>query len=369
MIKDIKLLHILDEIRHSGAEVMLKNSAHEFMSKNIELSVLGTGGTIGVYADKLRSAGFKIYHAPFRKTPRFFFEVFMILKKQKFDIVQVHSERAFFWYSLVIRISGIKKIIRVVHNTYRFEGYLRFKRKMQRLICRKLLSVEFVSVSSSVKEVEKEVFNNPTITIRNWIDEQYFVPPRDFEEKINKRKEIGIPYDKIVIISVGSCLEAKNHSDIIRTLYELVKIRNDIFYLHLGTGELEKDEVRLAEELRVYKFITFMGLSDNVRKMLIASDIFVMPSLYEGLGNSCLEAGSCGLPLVIYDSPGLRETAIEGYNGFIVEPNHNALSAALLKLITNEELRISMGKNARKFVLDNFNMVSSVDKWFKLYHS
>jgi glycosyltransferase involved in cell wall biosynthesis len=362
-----KILHILDEIRHSGAEVMLKSSAHLFIENNIELSALSTGKNEGIYADKLRNSGFAIYHIPFRKTPLFFFQVIMLLRKQKFDIVQIHVEGAFFWYSLAAKIGSIKKIIRIVHSTYRFTGFLRLRRKIQRLISRKILKVKFVSVSSAVRELEEQNFENPTLIIKNWIDENYFRPPLDIEEKESMRKKVGIPNDKIIIVSVGNCSEVKNHSDILRAMNELIKWRKDIFYIHAGKGELEDKEIKLAEDLGIKEFTIFAGAVDNVRDLLIASDIFVMTSQYEGLGNSCLEAGSCGLPLVIYDSPGLKETVEQGYNGIIIEPNYKLLCTAIKKVAEDEKTRIRMGRNARKFVISNFSTRNSINKLFNLY--
>ena len=125
----MKILHILDEIRYSGAEVMLKNSAHLFKDNNIELFALSTGKDIGVYSDKLIEAGFKIYHIPFRKTLRFFKEIYKLLLIEKFEIVHIHSERAFFWYSLTAKLAGIDKIVRTVHSLYIFNGYLKLKEK------------------------------------------------------------------------------------------------------------------------------------------------------------------------------------------------------------------------------------------------
>ncbi len=109
----------------------------------------------------------------------FFIDLYRLLKKENFDIIHIHSERANFWYSLISYIARIKKIVRTVHNVYKFKGYLRFKRKIQRLISSKLLKVKFISINNSVKQVEEEYFNNITILIKNWIDDSIFFPPRN----------------------------------------------------------------------------------------------------------------------------------------------------------------------------------------------
>ncbi len=363
----MKILHILDEIRYSGAEVMLKNSAHLFKDNNIELFALSTGKDIGVYSDKLIEAGFKIYHIPFRKTLQFFKEIYKLLFTEKFEIVHIHAERAFFWYSVTAKLAGIKKIVRTVHSLYTFRGYLKLKRKLQRFVSSKFIGVKFISISSSVQKTEKEYFNNSTILIKNWIDDLNLKPARDISEKLNVRKNWGLSEDQIVIISVGNCSEIKNHSDIIRAIAELAPHDKNIIYLHIGEGEKAFMEVNLAHNLGIDNYVKFVGKVDNVRELLICSDIFVMSSYFEGIGVAALEAGSCGLPIVIYDSPGLKESVQNGYNGFITKQNFKDLSEGIKKLILNEKLRIILGKNSIKFVEENFNMADSVNKLINLY--
>ena len=363
----IRVLHILDELNYSGAEVMLRNSAHLFISRGIQLHALSTGQVIGIYSDKLKEAGFMVHHIPFRKNPNFFIEVYKLLKAEKIEVVHIHTERAFFWLSIVSRITGINRIVRTVHNVFNFEGYLRFKRKSQRLISSKSLNVKFISISNSVKQVEEKYFNNKTILIKNWIDDKIFTPPLDTSEKLSVRKTLGISEDKIVIVSIGNCSKVKNHFDILRTLPKLILINNKFIYLHAGEGESTSEEIDLVHELEIADYVKFLGKVENVRQILISSDIFVMTSKYEGIGNTSLEAGSCGLPLLIYDSPGLKETIINGYNGFLIRQDPEHLLEGLKRLISNKELRRELGNNARQFVLKNYNMNDSVNKLIEIY--
>ena len=181
------------------------------------------------------------------------------------------------------------------------------------------------------------------------------------------RKAWGFSEDQIIIISVGNCSEIKNHSDILRAISQLTTFEKNIIYFHVGEGESFTEELNLSHKLGIENYVKFAGKVDNIREALICSDIFIMTSLLEGVGIASLEAGSCGLPLLIYDSPGLRESVIDGFNGLLVKQDYNNLVNGLKKLISNEELRILYGKNARKFVQENFSMVDSVNKLINLY--
>ena len=161
----------------------------------------------------------------------------------------------------------------------------------------------------------------------------------------------------------------KNHDDVIIALSELIKEIKNICYIHIGDGPLQKKEKELAVTLGVSDKINFLGQIENVRNPLIASDIFVMPSIYEGFPISCLEAACCGIPAVVYNVEGLRDIVKDGENGILVDPNPNAMATAVKELLRNEKLRKQMGIRSRERVLKYFNMQDSLEKLMNIYRS
>lgn len=315
----MKLLHILNEINFSGAEIMLNVAAPIFLKKGIELYILSTGQNIGNYAFILENSGYKIYHIPFKKSFNYFYQLFGLLKKEKFDVVHIHTERAFIWYALIARLVGTKKIIRTIHSVFQYKGLLRKRKSLERFVAREFLKVRFHAIGDSVERNEIGRLNNQTTKIYNWIDENKFYPLLSKKEKDKFRQEIGMPNDSFVIISVGSCTKLKRHSVIINALKYLSKITKDIFYLHIGTGKLLDDEIRLAEDNKLTDRIIFVGQTTNIRDYLIASDIFIMLSEYEGLSTTLLEVIYCGLPVIVNDAPGLIDLVTNGFNGLIID--------------------------------------------------
>jgi len=363
----MKILHILNAIEFSGAEIMLKYAAPIFYKNEFLLNALSTGDEIGNYAKILENSGYILHHIPFKKSPKYFLDLYRLLREKKFDIVHIHPERAFFWHAFTIKQAGVKRIIRTVHSIFTFSGYLRFKRLIQRAITNKILGVDFIANSYSTAEIEKKIFFNNTILVPNWIEQSYFLPARDENERNQIKIKLGISLNDKVIVSVGSCTEIKNHDDVIIALSELIKEIKNICYIHIGDGPLQKKEKELAVTLGVSDKIKFLGQIENVRDPLIASDIFVMPSRYEGLPISGIEAISCGIPPVVYDVEGLRDIVKNGENGFLVDPNPDAMAIAVKKLIRNEKLRKQMGVKSRERLLRCFNMQNSLDKLIKIY--
>lgn len=362
-----KVLHILNEIKFSGAEVMLKTAAPIFIKSKFDLHVLSTGDDIGEYANILETAGYRIHHISFKKSPKYFMDLYRFLRKEEFDVIHIHPERAFFWHALISKIAGTKTIIRTVHSVFLFSGFLKSKRMLQRFVASQIMGVKFISVSSSVAEVEKRVFHNNTLFISNWIDHSRFLPPRNKEERKKLRAKFGISASDAVVVSVGSCYEVKNHKAIITAVAEVQKELKNITYLHVGKGPMLEDEINFARANRVAEITRFLGQMEDVREALIAGNIFVMASNYEGLGISCLEAMSCGLPAIVYDGYGLRDVVEHGENGFLVEASPSALATAIKELVLNQNLRRQMGRKARISVSRNFNMQKPLKKLMDIY--
>ncbi|MGA3286510.1 MAG: glycosyltransferase [Bacteroidota bacterium] len=363
----MKILHILNRITYSGAEVMLKDAAQVFHKNGFESHVLSTGEDIGNYAPFLEKAGYVLHHIPFRKSPLYFLSLFLFLRREKFEVVHIHPERAFFWHALTARLSGCKRILRSVLDVFLFSGYLRQKRKLQRRIARKFFGVEYIAIGESVKNIEQELFSNPTVIIKDWIDESILRQPTE-QERMDARLKFDFKGEDVVVISVGTCNEKKNHYAIFRAIQSLKKSGHKrVKYLHRGTGPTRAQEMEYAKELGIDNDTMFLDFIDDVREAYWASDIFVMTSSYEGLGNVILEAMNCGLPVLLYNVLGMRDTLPEGKGGILVEPCEIYLISALKQLIENPDIRIRMGKEAFESIRKNFSMAESLAKLIVLY--
>src|SRR4051794_2646969 len=171
-----RVLHIMLELRPSGAEVMLRIAAPFWFASAKQHSILATGQCEGPYADSLRSSGFDVHHIPFVKSPSFFFRVFVLLRRGAFDVVHIHTEQANVIYGLLARLAGIGNIVHTIHNVFPFTGALRLVRIAMRKGLR-LLGATPVAVGQSVAQNEKEHLLNPTVVIPNWYDMNLFRPP------------------------------------------------------------------------------------------------------------------------------------------------------------------------------------------------
>lgn len=300
----MKILHILNTLRPSGAETMLRVAAPYWQEQGLDLSILSTGENIGPYALELENAGYRIFHIPFSKTLNFCLNFFQLLKKNKFDVVHIHTERAFFLYAIIAWLMGVKKIVSTIHSNHKFVSFTKFYRAKFRHLMRYLKVIQ-ISISQSVYDTEIKFYNNSTFIINNWSDLDMFHPPSQLQKE-QARISLGVE-NYYVILSIGNCSPTKRHHLIIEALPHLEKEIPNIIYLHIGEEDDDHSEKKLAEKLAVSSKIKFLGYQIDIRPYLWAADVFVMPSQYEGFGIAALEAIASGIPTILTDVPGLSE--------------------------------------------------------------
>lgn len=358
----MKVLHILNELRPSGAEVMLRLAAPYWKEQGLDLHVLSTGQRAGSFAEALTEAGFTVHHLPFASSPHFYLQFIRLIRTYRFDVVHLHTEHATLTYAVLARLAGTKRILRTIHSNFLFRGITRSTRALRRFLVRQLGVIQ-ISVSKAVQQNEAKRFKNPTLLIYNWYDDSWFVPPTP-EQKQAARAAIGLDDSEKCLVSVGNCAPHKNHSIILQAMRLLREEGLLVKYLHIGEEDWHKTERKLASQLGVDQQVCFLGYQRDVRPYLWAADVFVMPSSYEGFGIALLEAMACGLCIVLANSPGLSEWAELFPEIIYTEVDPSSLSQAIKKA-----LHISRhGCMLSKKVADTFSVKCGARAYADLYN-
>ncbi|RZL14635.1 MAG: glycosyltransferase [Hymenobacter sp.] len=365
-----KVLHILHALRFSGAEIMLKIAAPEFQRQGLELHILSDAPPESSdYTATLEAAGYTVHYLPWVASQlKNLLAVRRFFQAHQFDVIHNHTEQNFIWYSLAARQVGVPRFVHTVHSNFAFTGLVRAKRAAYRLVARRLLGVQFIAISASVQATERRVNFTPTTLVFNWIDPERFYPARSAAERQQARQALGLTPDKLVLVSVGGCVESKNHPAIFTALSLLApELAARIVYLHVGDGHLHAEEQAYAASLPLHAEVRFLGQLQEVRDVLIASDIYLMPSHYEGLGNSLLEAQSCAVPAVVYDALGLRDLVRDHHTGRLVPPTPAHLAAALTELAANPAELDRLGQAGYQQTLQQFSLKQSLTQLLALY--
>lgn len=274
-------------------------------------------------------------------------KLWKFFKKEKFDIVVTNLFMTNFIVRTIAIISGVPKIYSYEHSVYQD------KKKWQITIDRVLAyftkkifvgSSEVLEFTADQERISKEKF----CLNYNAIPLLLSGVKKDRELVLG---EYNLPKNYMYIVAVGRLIEQKGHSYLI----EAAKIMSDqgisnFQILIFGQGILESKLKDQIISLDIGSKVKLMGL-DTMDKILAISDIFVLPSLWEGLSIALLQAMDSGSPIVATDVSGSREVIINGESGLMIDSrNSKKLASALSSLINDRQLRIKLARGATERV-------------------
>ena len=176
--------------------------------------------------------------------------------------------------------------------------------------------------------------------------------------KEEKRKELGIPQNAILITSVGELNDNKNHQIV---LHALAQLKNEnIYYIIAGVGDNADNLLTLAKELNLENNFKLLGYRTDIAEIYKVSDICCFPSIREGLPVAVMEAMAAGLPIISGDNRGSRDLCKNSINGFLCNPfNMQEFATAIQALANNTQLLNKIGNHnastAQKFDYCNIN--------------
>lgn len=191
------------------------------------------------------------------------------------------------------------------------------------------------------------------------------VLPKTNERKIEKKKEIDLPINSSMILSVGELNKNKNHEIIIKALS--IIDNPEVHYVICGKGNLELYLKKLASELGLSENVHFLGFREDIREIYCVTDIFAFPSFREGLSVSLMEAMAEGLPIVCSDIRGNRDLVIDSINGYLISSNSDILYAEkIAELLEDKEKREIFGEQ-NKNIIRKFSLEEVMKKTKLIY--
>lgn len=274
-----------------------------------------------------------------------------VIEKGGYDIVHCHTPNASVITRLVCRKFRKKNGLKVFYTAHGFHFY-KGAPKLNWMVyypvekfCSRFTD-KLITINKEDYELAKNKFK---------AKEVHYVPGVGIDllrfenvqvDKTEKRKEIGVPEDAFLLLSVGELNENKNHQVIIRALAKL----NDpnVHYAIAGVGDKKEYLLALASELGVSEQVHLLGYRKDIPELNHVSDVFCFPSLREGLGLAAIEAMSCGVPIVVADNRGTRSFALDGQNGYICKSAFaDGFAIAIATLMNDSQLKKSFGEMAR----------------------
>lgn len=355
MSKKIKVLECIRQGKIGGGESHLLSLVENLDRVLFDPVVLSF--TEGPMIDRLEKMGI-ISHIIHTEKPFDFTKwgrVRKLLERERIDIIHAHGTRAnsnVIWAARSLNIP----VIYTIHG-WSFHNDQNPVVRRLRILGEKYLTSKAninISVSESNKVSGKKYLNKfESLVINNGIDQSKYSPNNETKDI---RKELGIADDVILILFVARFTHQKQPLLLIKAFQEAISSFPQMHLLMVGEGEQKEAALQLVKESGVRENITFLPFRQDVPDLLSTGDIFVLPSLWEGLPIGLLEAMSMGKAIIATNVDGTSEVIENNVNGLLVETgNATDLAKSLLRLSMDEQLRLRLQKNALKTVREKYN--------------
>jgi len=367
-MKPLRFLFVIDNLRPGGAQKALLALVAALRRTRAEPHVWCLGGTSEV-EESFAALGVPVLGKPkgalgylpeLVALPRY-------VRSEQVALVQTflfHAEVAGRVAARVARRRSLPVVVSSVRASNRKHRWWQFA--LQRATAR--LVDAFTAVSERTLDfavAHEGVIRERATVIPNGID---LAPWRTPVEKSAARSELDLPAGASVIATLGRLHEQKGHAYLLRAARLLAERQADALFLIAGYGPLRGRLEAQARELGVAERVRFLGYRRDVRRILAAADIFVLPSLWEGMSNAIMEAMAAGRPVVATAVDGNVDQVADGETGLLVAPaNAEALAEALNRLCQNPAEAEEMGKRGRMRVEEFFPVERMTEATLDLY--
>jgi glycosyltransferase involved in cell wall biosynthesis len=273
----------------------------------------------------------------------------LMLEERPATVIAVNLYQALYVACATALLSHRPRTVALV-NTSTFRGRRLWKRLYQTVLSRFDLIVHGSQAQRSFwVDASRRAHDNSTV-IYNGVDSGHFEPVGSHEAAKRLRARLGVNPEALLIGTVGRMRPEKNQEVLLTALRHLRVARVDVHLVIAGDGPLREYLARRAAELEVADRVSFVGELDDVRPVLTALDVFVLPSTaVESFSNAALEAMAIGRPVILSDVGGAREMIDDGIEGYVVSPTELAarLPALIAALYADRRKRQQMGQAAR----------------------
>ncbi len=286
-----------------------------------------------------------------------------LLRQEQVDLIHAHEFDANVQGAFVAALSGIP-LVATVHGKNYFWEKLR-RRLAYRWVSRK---ATMVAVSEDLKQfiVEKVGISSSLVKVLyNGVD---VLPQCDRAVVAECRKELGLPENHQIVGVVGNLYPVKGHQYLIAAIPAVLRKCPNTSFVFAGRGQLESElkaqVCRFGVEERVY----FLGLRQDIPRILAMLDLFVLPSLSEGLSMAILEAMIAGKPVIATRVGGNPELVIDEETGFLVPPRDSqTLADRLITSLTNKQQSATFAERGKRRAEGQFSLQTMVSSYQSLY--
>jgi glycosyltransferase involved in cell wall biosynthesis len=363
--KNIRVLQITSAWGTGGTENGLSLMGGMFRQKGIDLTI------VNFHPGQIPDSWWKQYGADYKSFPckaptlKSFFSLYQFLKKEKPDIIDLYGLRTNLLGRIVGKLTGVPVIISGVRQT---DDWRKWYHVMLDRLTSPLVDC-YVSNSQAGYRItlEREKVRPEKVKIiYNGIDLKIY------DIGVNRKdvlKSVGVDNpEKTVFITPAAFRYEKGHEILVTAIAKYETMLDNCVFLFAGEGPLRPKIEQMVADLNLQSKIRFLGRRTDVIVLLKASDVFVLPSYFEGLPRSVAEAMAAGLPVIATAVSGTPELVDNGVTGLLIPPkDYKALGEVMVRLNNDKELARSLGNAGKKKAYENYDVNHIVSQFADLY--
>lgn len=318
--------------------------------------------------DQLLARGHLTYVNPLHSTVdvRWVRRAMSLLKSERVDVMHAHEFYMNAYSALLAKLTGIPSVTTIHGKNYSSAKW--YRRAAYRAVSR---TTKMIAVSTGIADfLSRDVGIDASrlTTVRNGIDASVFAPTP--QGKANARADLGLSMQQPVIGCLGNLYPVKGHTHLIEAAAAICRRYCDAVFLFAGRGHMLETLQQQAAQLGIERNMRFLGFREDTPALLAAMDVFVLPSLSEGLPLSLLEAMAAEKGIVASEVGGIPEVIVSGQNGFLVRPaDPPGLAEKILALLDAPDRASAMAQRARTDVLANFDIAAMTRTYEEMYES
>ncbi len=335
----MKILQVIPYFCFGGAETMCENLTYALTKLGHSVTVVSLYNEKTPISRRMEEAGVRILYLD----KKLGLDVSMvtklakIMRREKPDVVHTHLD-VIKYAVAAAKLSGIRRCVHTVHNVAHEEAEGTLQKIINTIYFRLGWSVP-VALSPEVHRTIVSFYgmkDEKVPVIYNGVDLSRCIPKNGYE--------LG---KKVQLLHIGRFNYQKNHKGLLDAFARILQKNPDCCLNLLGDGELRPEVETYAEELGIREKVLFHGSQSNVYPYLHSADIFLLPSRFEGMPMTIIEAMGTGLPVVASAVGGVPDMLRNGESGILVSQEPRSVADAVEQLLQKESLRKNLGENAR----------------------
>ena len=377
MKSKIKILHVITHLPIGGAQDNTLYTVELLDKEKYDISLCcNLDGELVERAKKVEAV--KLFDIPFLgrevspyRDIRAFLSLYKLFKEEDFTIIHTHSSKAGLLARLAAVLNKTPIVIHTIHG-FAFNDFMNGLKKSFFIYLEKLLA-KWTDVLITVSNLNKKKIIDLNIAHENKIKNIYSgIDLSLFTNKRNDefRKELNLENDHLLLGSVGRLSDQKDPITMIEAFGIISKPFPNAHLALVGDGELKGKILEKIDKLKLNGKVHLTGNKNKPWSVYHSMDLFIMSSIYEGLGRSITEALSCGVPVVCTDVEGVPEIVRDNITGILVPPkDSNKLADGIIRTLNDMETAKKMAEEGRRFVNDNFDVNKMVNDIDSLYNT